>query len=39
MIPTEDGRLIRITSGSLDVNRQLVTVHYTLLPSSRASRS
>ena len=30
MIPTEDGRLIRITSGSLDVNRQLVTVHYTL---------
>ena len=30
MIPTEGGRLLRITSGSLDVNHQLVTVHYTL---------
>ena len=30
IIPTEDGQLIRMTSGSMDVNRHLVTVHYTL---------
>lgn len=30
IIPTEGGQLIRITSGSLDVNQQLVSVHYAL---------